>query len=117
MKMIKVISISGILVSFGLAVTGCGSYQVEIDKAVATLKTMEAQEHHLTSDELEALELQMTELNAHVAAHREDYTEEQLREIGRIQGRYTAFKMRKAFREATEDFKNQVEGFVDGLRK
>lgn len=47
------------------------------------------------------------------------YNDEQVKEIGKIQGKYTALIVKKGFndfKESIKDFENQMEGFIEGFK-
>lgn len=72
----------------------------------------------LTKSELEELKIQMNELRLELETNRKAYSEEQIKEIGRLQGRYAAFLVKDGLndiKESIKDLENQMEGFIDGM--
>jgi len=64
------------------------------------------------------LEIRMAELEEDLKVNRTDYSNEQIKEIGRLQGRYVKLAFKKGvtdFRKGLEDLQNQAEGFLEGL--
>jgi hypothetical protein len=72
----------------------------------------------MSEEDWTKLEISMDELDQDLEANREDYSEEQIKEAGNIQGKYAALVMKKGFnelQESVQDFGNQMEGFIEGI--
>ena len=74
---------------------------------------------NLTQSDLDKMELKMEELEKDLELNRNNYTDEQVKEIGRLQGRYAAILVKKGindFQESVKDLNNQMEGFMEGIK-
>lgn len=97
---------------------GCDSVSSNLNKASLELKTAEENIGTLTSEDISHLELVMEELNKHYEENSDNYTGEQVKELGRLQGRYAAIMVKKGASEIEESIKdlgNQMEGFIEGI--
>jgi len=101
-----------------LLAISCGSPQSNIDRVSTALEDAEQQKEELTQDDYDGLELKMEELKNDLEVNRKNYTEEQIKEIGKLQGRYTVLLVKKGlidFKESVKDLGNQMEGFIEGI--
>jgi len=60
----------------------------------------------------------MYEIQQDLEENRANYTDEEVREIGKLQGRYAALILKKGVDEIKDNlnnFKNQMEGFIEGI--
>jgi hypothetical protein len=60
----------------------------------------------------------MQELESDLEQNRDKYTDEQVKEIGKLQGRYFALAVKKGindFQESLKDLGSQMEGFIQGI--
>ncbi len=72
----------------------------------------------LSKSELDELKNQMKDLQTDLETNRKDYTDEQIKEISRLKGRYTALLVKEGFNEiknSLKDLEYQMEGFIDGM--
>jgi hypothetical protein len=61
----------------------------------------------------------MLELESDLEQNKDKYTDEQVKEIGKLQGRYFAVSLKKGinnFQESLKDLNNQMEGFIEGIK-
>lgn len=96
----------------------CNHTQAVIDRASKTIQYAEQNKEDLTQADFDKIELQMEELQKDLEINRKDYTDQQVKEIRKLQGRYAALLVKKGindFKEAVKDLSNQVEGFVEGI--
>jgi hypothetical protein len=96
----------------------CNQTQTKINNASTLLEYAEQSKVDLTKSELEELKIQMNELRLELETNRKAYSEEQIKEIGRLQGRYAAFLVKDGLndiKESIKDLGNQMEGFIDGM--
>ena len=66
----------------------------------------------MTKHDFENLELQIKDLEQDHSETRGKYTDEQIKDIGKLQDRYAAFSVKKGL----NDFGNQMEGFIEGIK-
>lgn len=108
-----------LLFLFGLLVlVSCDPVQNKLDSTAAEIESAESNLAEMSAEDWTKLEISMDELEQDLEANRDDYSEEQIKEAGKIQGRYTALVMKKGFndlKESVEDFGNQMEGFIEGI--
>jgi len=72
----------------------------------------------MTAKDWSALEKKMQELENDLEQNRDKYTDEQVKEIGKLQGRYFAIAVKKGlndFQESVKNLGNQMEGFMEGI--
>lgn len=78
----------------------------------------ENNEHGPNEDEMDRINIMLQELKKELKYDRDMYTEEQIKEIGILKGRYDAIVFKKGvidFRESLMDMGNEIEGFIEGL--
>ena len=91
---------------------------LKIENLSSLIENLEEQNGNIPQEKLDELELKMEELQNDLEANRDKYTEEQVKEIGKLQGRYAALLVKKGlneFSESMKDLGNQIEGFIEGL--
>jgi len=109
--LISVILIASLLFS-------CNHAQTKIENFSAMIEQAEQSKADLSKADLKELEIQMKELQTDLETNRKDYTDEQIKEIGRLKGRYAAFLVKEGFndiKESIKDLENQMEGFIEGM--
>jgi hypothetical protein len=109
--LISVILIASLLFS-------CNQTQTKIKNASALIEHAEQSKEDLRKADLAELEIQMKQLQLDVETNRKDYTDEQIKEIGRLQGRYAAILVKENIYEiknSIKNLKNQMEGFIEGI--
>jgi len=116
MNALKSTSLFLILLLIGLS--ACNGPDRKISKIDDQLTAIEQDTSSINEEDWNALEASIAELEADVKTNRKEYTDEQLKEIGRLQGRYTRIAIKRGlrdFRIGREDFSKQAEGFLEGL--
>jgi len=102
-----------------LALSGCNNVQSRLDSAEKEIEHAEQNKIEMTEKDWSTLEKTMKELEIDLEQNREKYTDEQIKEIGKLQGRYAALIVKKGindFQKSIEDFGNQLEGFIEGSK-
>jgi len=108
-----------LLLIFFVALSGCKNVQSRLDKAEKELVYAEQNKEDMSNEDWTALETKMLELESDLEQNRDKYTDEQVKEIGKLQGRYYAVAVKKGindFQESVKDLGNQMEGFIEGLK-
>jgi len=101
-----------------LTFTGCNNVQSDIDRAFASLDRVEDPSRGLTNSDLKSLETQIADLDNQISEHREEFSEDQIKQVGRIKGRFAAVTIKKGLNDAKEtlkDWDNQIHGFFEGI--
>lgn len=96
----------------------CNSPKSKIDRVSAAIKDAEQQKEEITQEDYDELELKMEELKKDLVVNRKNYSDEQIKEIGKLQGRYTVLLVKKGlidFKESVKDLGNQMEGILEGI--
>ena len=96
----------------------CNQSQSGIEKASKMIEHAEQSKDALAQSEFVNMELKMDELQKDLETNRKNYTDEQVKEIGKLQGRYAAILVKKGidnFQESVKDLGNQMEGFIEGI--
>ena len=97
----------------------CNQTQSKIEKAIKEIEYAERNKKEITSQQLEKLQLQIEELQQDLNENQENYSKQQIKEIRKIQGRYTALLLKngiKDLQESVKDINNQIEGFLEGFK-
>jgi len=92
--------------------------QSRLDKANKEVEYAEQNKDAMAEKDWTALEKKMEELESDLEQNREKYTDKQVKEIGKLQGRYFAVAAKKGindFQESVKDLGNQMEGFIEGI--
>jgi uncharacterized protein YceK len=108
-----------LLLIFFVALSGCNNVQSRLDKAEKELVYAEQNKEDMSNEDWTALETKMLELESDLEQNRDKYTDEQVKEIGKLQGRYYAVAVKKGindFQESVKDLGNQMEGFIEGIK-
>lgn len=90
----------------------------KIRSAEKMIQHAESSTSQLPKSEIDELELKMNDLQSNLNQNRADFTDDQVKEIGKLQGRYTALLLKQGinnFKQSVKDFGNQMEGFIDGV--
>lgn len=105
-----------IMVLFFLS--ACNNEQSKIEKALTEIEKAEMGIEEMTAEDWMELEFQMKALESDFELNRPNYSEEQVKEVGRIQGKYVALVMKKGLndlQESVQDFGNQMKGFIEEI--
>jgi primosomal protein N'' len=108
-----------LLALISLLFGACNTTQLKIEKATEEIEYAERNKKGMTEQDFEKLQLQMEELEQDLTENRKNYSEEQIKEIGKIKGRYTALLIKKGIKdiqESVKDIGNQMEGFIEGFK-
>ena len=112
--MIQKILLLGCLISLN----GCNNVQSRLDIAEKKIEYAEQNKEKMTTKDWSALKKKMQELESDLEQNRDKYTDEQIKEAGKLQGRYFAINLKKRindFQESATDLSNQMEGFIEGI--
>jgi hypothetical protein len=107
-----------LLLAFFIASSGCNIVQSRLDKAEKEIEYAEQNKQEMTAKDWSALEKKMNELESDLEQNREKFTDEQVKEIGKLQGRYFAVAVKKGindFQESVKNLGNQMEGFIEEI--
>jgi hypothetical protein len=115
----KVMRQTILFLGFLIALSSCNNVQSRLNSAEAEIEYAEQNKEDMTDADWSALEKKMQELESDLEQNRDKYTDEQVKEIGKLQGRYFAVAVKKGindFQEALKDLGNQAEGFIEGIK-
>jgi hypothetical protein len=96
----------------------CNNAGSKINSCEKEIAHAEENAKNYTADDWKKLEEKMDALQNDVETNRDKYTDEQIKEIGKLQGRYFAVAVKKGindFQESVKDLGNQMEGFIEGI--
>jgi len=102
-----------------LTVFSCQNGQSKLNNASNEIENAQQNIKEMNSSDWSELKNTMTELEDHFESNKDNYSDEQVKEIGRIQGKYAALLVKKGindFQESLKDLGNQVEGLVEGIK-
>jgi len=102
-----------------LFLSSCNLSEHKIEKVNSIIENAEQNIDGLTKEDIEDLDLKIEELKYELEMNRNKYTDEQVKEILKIQGRYAALIVKKefnTFKETVNDLGNQIEGFIEGIK-
>lgn len=103
-----------------LFISSCDFKQSKIDSVASELDYAEANKKEMATEDWESLQLTVEELEQDVDLNRDNFTDEQVKQIRKLQGRYAALAFKKGlndFQDSMKDLGDQVEGFVDEMQK
>jgi len=106
------------LILLAIGLSSCNGPGRKIAKIDDQLTAIEKNPSTTNDEDWKALEASLDELEADLNINRKDYTDEQLKEIGRLHGRYTRIAIKRGlrdFRRGLEELRKQTEGFLEGL--
>lgn len=98
---------------------GCDNVQSHIDSAEKEIEYAEKNKEGMTSQDWSILEEKMQDLESDLEQSRDKFTDEQVKEIGKLQGRYFAVALKNGindFQESLKDLGIQMEGFTEGIK-
>lgn len=107
------------VMTFGFAamlIAACGSTDEPLKKLEKLTDRIEKNADNFTDEEWDEVASEMEEIQEEMADRK--YTEEELREIGRLKGRCFVRMTKKAMKDASEtfdDLSKQLEGGIDGF--
>jgi hypothetical protein len=116
--MISKLAQSSILIAIIGTLFSCNHTQSGIDKASSMIENAEKNQRVLSQEDFDKMGIKMEALQKDLEENRKDYTDEQVKEIGKLQGRYAAIAIKKGmndFQESVNDLGNQMEGFIEGI--
>jgi ribosomal protein S15P/S13E len=96
----------------------CNASKQKIDQVDNQLDSMESDESSISDEDWKKLDAKIAELDQHIKENRQDYTDEQLQEIGRLRGRYSRLALKKGIEDARQGLKDLTElakGFLEGF--
>lgn len=102
-----------------LFISSCDFKQSKIDSVAAELDYAEANKKEMATEDWESLQITIEELEIDVDLNRDNFTDEQVKQIRKLQGRYAALAFKKGlndFQDSMKDLGDQVEGFVKGFK-
>ena len=108
-----------LLLGFFIVLSSCNNFQSRLDSAEKEIEYAEQNKEDMTEKDWSALEKKMGELEIDLLQNREKYTDEQVKEIGKLLGRYFAITVKKGFNDFQESLKvigNQMDGFIEGIK-
>jgi len=106
-------------ISIFVLLIGCNGPEQKIAQLDKQLTTIEGDGPKVNEEDWKKLETSIEELTADVKANRNNYTDEQLKEIGRIYARYSKVVLKKGFidfKTGLEDMKLILEGLGEELK-
>ena len=112
---IKIIILLAVIVT----VFSCNHAQSKLKNAIGEIEYAEKNKKTLSEKEWSNLKVMMEELESDFELNKDKYDDEQIKEFGKIQGRYTALVVKKGlsdFQETVKDLGKQMEGFIDGIK-
>jgi hypothetical protein len=101
-----------------IALVSCDPVQNKLDSTASEIEYAQINLSEMSEEDWTKLELSMAELEQDLEMNRNDYSAEQIKEAGKIQGTYAALVMKKGLndlQESVQDFGNQMEGFIEGI--
>jgi hypothetical protein len=113
----KIINSFAILILI-LTMLSCKQSQDRINKTAEMIERAEKSKETLTQIEIDKMEIEMEELQKDLENNRINYSDQQIQQIGKLQGRFAAMLLKKGitdFQETVKDLGNQMEGFIDGI--
>ena len=107
-----------ILLAVAVFTFSCDHAQSQLDSAFSEIEYAEKNKKSLSDKEWADLKMMMEALESDFELNRDKYNDEQIKEYGKIQGRYTSLVVKKGladFQETVKDLGKQMEGFIEGV--
>lgn len=108
-----------LLVFFFLGLCSCDIFQSTIDQAKSEIEYAEKNIEVMTTEDWSELEIKMQEFEIEFEQNRDKYSDEQIKEIGNLKGRYAALLFKKGMndiKDSIKDVGDQLEGFIEGIQ-
>ncbi len=96
----------------------CNQPQSNIDGVSALIEHAENSGEEMSESDVQKLGSSIEKLQKDLDENRAKYSDDQVKEVGKLKGRYAAIVAKKGlnnFKESVKDFGNQVEGFIEGI--
>jgi hypothetical protein len=105
------------LVAALIVLASCKTNESKLESAKALI--LEAEKKKLLTDsDCEKLGTELENIENDIKTNREKYSEEQLKEIGRLKGRFALLLINKGMKDietSVKDLGNQMDGFLEGI--
>lgn len=112
----KIIICLSLIASFLL--TACHSKNDPVNELNALTEQLSEDTSDYTEEDWETVGNQLEVIDAEIEQYRDQYTDEEMKEIGRLKGKCAGLIAKKAMNSATqklEDFSKQAEGMIEGF--
>lgn len=96
----------------------CDKKQSQIDQIDSIVKRAEQNKDVLSEMDWKNLDEKMQKLQYNLENNRKEYSEEQIRQVGKLQGKYAALLIKKElkdFQKSVNNLGSQMEGFIEGI--
>lgn len=96
----------------------CNTQGAAIDRIEDDIAWAEQNESDLEDTDIEEIGASLDEIDSEIDADRQSFTDQEIKEFRKLQGRYAAIIAKRAasqLGDKLKDFGNQVEGFIDAL--
>ena len=100
--------------------SSCDSKQNALSRLEVLTEELQNNSKHYTQKEWDEASIEMDEIETLIEQNQSDYSEEDLKEIGRLKGICLAFFTKESARSLRENMKNlliEAEGFVEGFKE
>lgn len=103
-----------------LLLTACHSKNDPVNELNALTEQLSEDTSEYTEEDWETVSSQLEMIDAEIQQYRDQYTDEEMKEIGRLKGKCAGLMAKKAMDSATqklEDFSKQAQGMIEGFTK
>lgn len=101
-----------------LLLTACHSKNDPVNELNALTEQLSEDTSEYTEEDWETVSSQLEMIDAEIQQYRDQYTDEKMKEIGRLKGKCAGLMAKKAMDSATqklEDFSKQAQGMIEGF--
>ena len=101
-----------------LLLTACHSKNDPMNELNALTEQLSEDTSEYTEEDWETVSNQLEMIDAEIQQYRDQYTDEEMKEIGRLKGKCAGLITKKAINSATqklEDVSKQAEGMIEGF--
>ena len=119
MKLLKANAFYLVFLTFLFIVASCDFKQSQIDSLANEISMAEEDVNDVNEKEWQNLAQEIEELEVNLNQNRKDFTEEQIREINQLKGKYAALVVKRGMldlKNGINDFQEQIKGFVEEIK-
>ena len=104
------------LTCMALTFTSCNNKNTPIHNLQELSEDLKQNSKNYTDDDWAAISQSLDNINNEIDEHRSEYTDEEMKEIGRLKGICGAYLMKYAAKNASQQLKNLIQQFGGAIQ-